>query len=206
MYLQINYALVENHSTSDNLDKIINEILERNEIEMSIPRKLHSLINKKIEECLVNFALEGEIEEQYCYFVKNINHDTNICFVHKFSKDGKTFQNIDASSVPSDTKKEDILVLKDGKLIVHTEITEKVAQLKAELLASYEESKHLFEIEGEEYFVSDKSDDELSAKMSLRTKDGTAERTGIDIDAELYHKIRYGSKVRFESGNYVIVE
>ena len=152
------------------------------------------------------FVTENVLEGQCCYFVKNINYDANVCFVHKFSEGGKTFQNLDISDIPSDTKKEDVLVLIQGVLTVNTEITEQIAKLKSEILESYEETKALFSVEGEEYVVSDKSDDVVNAHMSLRTKDGAFERADVKINSELYNKIRFGSKVRFESGKYIFVE
>lgn len=180
--------------------------VERCEAAIKLPRSTHSILNNAIASTLRRYVTEHEVEDGCCYFVKNINQDANICFVHAFTPQGKSFQNLTLSGLPQDMKKGDVLVQKEGQIVVEPEITNTILALRKRILESLKNSIELFRVEGKTYFICDKSDDIMKPKMSLRIEETNQEYWGIDIDEELYKQIRYGSKVVYTGGQYTLLE
>ena len=192
------WAMIE-----DNNQKM-REYLERAEKSMDIPRSINSMINKAVNKYLMELVSEFKPENGCCYLVKNLTPETNICFVHKITETERIFENIELSDVPDGTKIGDILVYTEGKLTVSPVVTGEVLKIRQRIIRSLENSIEEFQVEGEVYVVCDKSDDAVKPKFSLRTQDGAKEFWGIEIDAELYAQIEYGSNVKFENGKYVV--
>lgn len=182
------------------------EYLESAEKSMDIPRSTNSMINKAVNKYLMGLVSEFKPENGCCYLVKNLTPETNVCFVHKMTETERIFENIELSNVPANTRIGDVLVWSDGNLTVSPVVTGEVLKIRQRIIRSLENSLEDFQIEGVTYVVCDKSDDSVKPKFSLRTEDGEKEFWGIDIDAELYEQIEYGSMVKFENGKYVIVE
>lgn len=192
------WAMIE-----DNNQKM-REYLEHAEKIMDIPRSTNSMINKAVNKYLMELVSEFKPENGCCYLVKNLTPETNICFVHKITETERIFENIELSDVPDGTKIGDILVYTEGKLTVSPVVTGEVLKIRQRIIRSLENSIEEFQVEGEVYVVCDKSDDAVKPKFSLRTQDGAKEFWGIEIDAELYEQIEYGSIVKFENGKYVV--
>ena len=192
------WAMIE-----DNNQKM-REYLEHAEKIMDIPRSTNSMINKAVNKYLMELVSEFKPENGCCYLVKNLTPETNICFVHKITETERIFENIELSDVPDGTKIGDILVYTEGKLTVSPVVTGEVLKIRQRIIRSLENSIEEFQVEGEVYVVCDKSDDAVKPKFSLRTQDGAKEFWGIEIDAELYAQIEYGSNVKFENGKYVV--
>ena len=182
------------------------EYLEHAEKSMDIPRSTNSMINKAVNKYLMGLVSEFKPENGYCYLVKNLTPETNVCFVHKINETERIFENIELSNVPTNTRIGDVLVWSDGKLTVSPVVTGEVLKIRQRIIRSLENSLEDFQIEGAMYVVCDKSDDAVKPKFSLKMQDGEKEFWGIDIDVELYEQIEYGSMVKFENGKYVIVE
>lgn len=206
----------ELQNTKDKLIAKIEEIkhimtpyLKGVDIGMRIPRKMNSLINNAIAEMLKKFVLENCPEDESCYYIKNVNKHANICFVHKYTKDGKMFQNVVLSEMPLGVKIGDVVVKKDGVYVVECEMTKAVSDVRNQMIDEFKNSEKLFKEEGKTYFVCDKSDDNMHPKMNLRIVDSEGDEKefwGIDIPEELYKQIKYGSKVKFNDGKYIFVE
>ena len=180
------------------------EYLESAEKSMDIPRSTNSMINKAVNKYLMGLVSEFKPENGCCYLVKNLTPETNICFVHKMTETERIFENIELSNVPDNTRIGDVLVWSEGKLTVSPVVTGEVLKIRQRIIRSLENSLEDFQIEGATYVVCDKSDDAIKPKFSLKTEDCDKEFWGIDIDAELYEQIEYGSTVKFENGKYVI--
>ena len=180
------------------------EYLESAEKSMDIPRKISSLINQTVNKYLMELVMEFKPENACCYLVKNLTPETNVCFVHKITEKERIFENIEFSDVPVETRIGDVLVYTDGKLTVSPVVTGEVLKIRQRIIRSLENSLEDFQIEGEMYVVCDKSDDAIKPKFSLKTQDSGKEFWGIEIDAELYEQIEYGSIVKFENGKYVL--
>ncbi len=182
------------------------EYLESAEKSMDIPRSTNSMINKAVNKYLMGLVSEFKPEKGYCYLVKNLTPETNVCFVHKITETERIFENIELSLIPANTRIGDVLVWMDGKLTVSPVVTGEVLRIRQRIIRSLENSLEDFQIEGVMYVVCDKSDDVREPKFSLKTEDGTKEFWGIEIDAELYEQIEFGSNVKFENGKYVVAE
>lgn len=180
------------------------EYIEKVEKSVSIPRKTISLLNQKVNECLMALVQEFKPEGNCCFLVKNLTSSTNVCFVHKITASERVFENIELSKVPNETKIGDVLVFSDKKLVVSPFVTSEVLKIKQRILQSLENSIENFQNEDEVYIVCDKSDDATKPQFSLRTKDGEKEFWGIDIDVELYNQVEYGTNVKFKNGKYVV--
>lgn len=180
------------------------EYLESAEKSMDIPRKISSLINQTVNKYLMELVREFKPENACCYLVKNLTPETNVCFVHKITEKERIFENIEFSDVPVETRIGDVLVYTDGKLTVSPVVTGEVLKIRQRIIRSLENSLEDFQIEGEMYVVCDKSDDAIKPKFSLKTQDSGKEFWGIEIDAELYEQVEYGSIVKFENGKYVL--
>lgn len=171
---------------------------------LSIPRKEYSSFNKWIVEKLNRFVEENDFEGNCCYFVKNIDNNSNVCFVHKFDGKARSFQNLELSSLPENVSKDDVLVYLDGKIVVQEEVTSELLEEKLRRLVELKESFSLFTEDGKEYVVCDKSDDIIRPQMSLRMEDGK-EYSKIDISSRLYEKIKVGDKVVYRNGDWEVV-
>ena len=181
----------------------LKEYIERIDEEVKIPRATRTLISDSIAEIMKKYISENRLEEGCCYYVKNIGN--NICFVHVYSSTGKSFKNLDLAMLPSDIKNGDVIVMKDGKYVVEQSVTDEIYLTEKRIIDSLKNSIELFRKEGTEYFVCGKSDDSKNPKMNLRIEDTNQEFWGIEIGEELYNKIKFGSKVKYESGKYIFV-
>ncbi len=193
------WAMIEEKNAS------MREDIERIEKTLSVPRKTISLLNKNVNNYLMELVQEFKPEGNCCYLVKNLTQVTNVCFVHKITESERVFENIELSKVPPQTKIDDVLVWSDGKLTISPVVTGEVLKIKQRILQGLENSADDFKVEGEVYIVCDKSDDASNPKFSLRTQNGEKEFWGIEIDVELYNQIEYGSNVKFENGKYVMM-
>ena len=75
------------------------EYLEHAEKSMDIPRSTNSMINKAVNKYLMGLVSEFKPENGYCYLVKNLTPETNVCFVHKINETERIFENIELSNV-----------------------------------------------------------------------------------------------------------
>lgn len=202
MNLELNFG-----SEKDNLGTL-NETLrgavEALESSFKLTREDRSLINNTIANWLKKYVSSNELSE--CYYVKNVTPETNICFVHTFTADRKSFQNLELSKLPTDVKIGDVLVFQNGSFKVDKEITNEILALRKRIMEASKNSKNLFEVDGKEYVVCDKSDEKEEAMMSLKILETGKEFWGIKISQELYEKIKYGSKVIYQDGTYICVE
>lgn len=180
------------------------ECIEKIEKNVSIPRRTISLLNQKVNECLMALVQEFKPEGDCCFLVKNLTPSTNVCFVHKITESERVFENIELSKVPNETKIGDVLVFSDKKLVISPFVTCEVLKIKQRILQSLENSIEDFQNEDEVYIVCDKSDDITEPKFSLRTQNGEKEFWGIGIDVELYNQVEYGTNVKFKNGKYVV--
>lgn len=171
--------------------------------DIKIPRNVHTALNEAIARLLKEYVSENNFEEGCCYFVKNIIPAQQVCFVHRFTKAEKSFQNIELEKLPDNIKKGDVVILKEGQFIVDYEITNEVSNVQNRAIESLKNSIELFRVEGKEYFVCDKSDDAEDPKMSLRIEETGEEFWAIEISKELYENIKYGSRVTYKNGKYV---
>lgn len=190
----------------DENNQKMREYLESAEKSMDIPRSTNSMINKAVNKYLMGLVSEFKPENGCSYLVKNLTPETNVCFVHKITETERIFENIELSKVPANTRIGDVLVWMEGKLTVSPVVTGEVLKIRQRIIRSLENSLEEFHVEGKTYVVCDKSDDVLKPKFSLRTEDGAKEFWGIEIDAELYEQIEFGSIVKFENGKYVVTE
>ncbi len=188
----------------ETLNEQLRIAIDKMESAVNLPRLVTNQINEAIFGRLKSYVIETKPEEGCCYYVKNVTPETNVCFVHKFTDSQKSFQNIELSELPTDIKKGDVIIHKDGKFIVDEEITNSVLVIRKHVIEEQNTSITLFEEEGKEYMVCDKSDDITSPKMSLRTFDTMQEFWGIEITPELYEQIRYGTVLVYQDGKYIV--
>lgn len=171
---------------------------------VKMSRNANQALNDEISNYLKKYVSENDCEERCCFFVKNITPSNNICFVHKFTASEKSFQNLDLSDLPENVHKSDVIVFKNGEYVVDLDLTNEILQIEKRAYESLKSSVNLFKVEGQKYFVCEKSDDSLNPKMSLRIIETNEELWGIDISKELYKKIKYGSIVVYKNGEYEI--
>lgn len=191
-------------ATLEGLTNELREYLDKAEKSIDIPRKVNSLINQTVNSFLMEMVREYKPESNCCFLVKNVSPETGVCFVHRINESERTFENIELSAVPSNTKEGDVLVIQNGKYAVSLVVTAEVLKIRQRIIKSLENSIEDFQIEGACYVVCDKSDDIKSPKMSLRIEESGKEFWGIDIEAELYNEIEFGSKVKYENGRYIL--
>lgn len=206
MNLRIN-DIIKNDDVTINCDDIkekINDYLTEDKIEFS--RKDKEELNEKINETLKRFVIEGNLESEKCYFVKNIITATNMVYVQEHTKTDKNHKNIDKGQFPENIKIGDILIIKNGKLIINDEMTCKIKKIEEDAIEKIKDKRKLFKDEKREYIVCGKSDDDIESKMNLRIEETQDELWGIKISKELYEKIKYGSKIRFINGEYICGE
>lgn len=188
----------------EGLNNELREYLEKAEKSLEIPRKVNGLINQTVNSFLMEMVKEYKPESGCCFLVKNVSPESNVCFVHKINESERTFENIELSAIPPETKVGDVLVIQDGKYAISLVVTAEVLKIRQRIIRSLENSIEEFQVEGVNYVVCDKSDDIKEARMSLKIEDSGKEFWGIDIDEELYEKIEYGSKVKYENGRYIL--
>lgn len=188
----------------EGLNSELREYLEKAEKSLKIPRKVNSLINQTINSFLMEMVKEYKPEGGCCFLVKNISPETGVGFVHRLNESERTFENIELSAVPPETKAGDVLVIQDGKYAISLVVTAEVLKIRQRIIKSLENSIEEFQVEGAYYLVCDKSDDAKEPRMSLRIEESGKEFWGIDIDEELYEKIEYGSNVKYENGRYIL--
>lgn len=188
----------------EGLNNELRKYLEKAEESLDIPRKVNSLINQTVNSFLMEMVKEYKPEGSCCFLVKNVSPETGVCFVHRINESERTFENIELSAVPHETKGGDVLVIQDGKYVISLVVTAEVLKIRQRIIKSLENSIEEFQVEGVSYIVCDKSDDIKEPRMSLKDEKSGKEFWGIDIDEELYEQIEYGSKVKYENGRYIL--
>lgn len=202
MNLELNFGGEKDNLGS--LNETLRGAVEALENSFKLTREDRSLINDSIANWLKKYVSSNGLSE--CYYVKNVTPESNICFVHTFTADKKSFQNLELSKLSADVKNGDVLIFQNGSFKVDKEATNEILTLRKRIIEASKNSRSLFEVDGKEYFVCDKSDEKEDARMSLKIPETGKEFWGIKISQELYEKIRYGSKVIYQNGTYICVE